>query len=178
MCSSTHHVHSRRGALKFLSLTSSRYQTLGMTGDLSPQEGQDPRCAAVSILAFRFAIHVTSNNRTVRKLQSRQATFYILYRGADKSLARRGRKQANVSVRMAWISFGALPCKKKKMTGRVSMLLKSRASLTCFWACFLPGRAKGLSTPRYLGNQKVRRRNITYNLQRIHETRGINFHSS
>jgi len=30
--------------------------------------------------------------------------------GADKSLARPGRKQANVSVRMARISFGALPC--------------------------------------------------------------------
>ena len=37
------------------------------------------------------------------------------YRGADKSLARPGRKQANVSVRMAWISFGALPCRKKKI---------------------------------------------------------------
>ena len=36
------------------------------------------------------------------------------YSGADKSLARPGRKQANVSVRMAWISFGALPCRKKK----------------------------------------------------------------
>ena len=34
----------------------------------------------------------------------------MLYRGADKSLARPGRKQVNVSVRMAWISFGALPC--------------------------------------------------------------------
>jgi len=34
------------------------------------------------------------------------------YRGADKSLARRGRKQANLSVRMAWISFGTLPCRK------------------------------------------------------------------
>ena len=31
------------------------------------------------------------------------------YRGTDKSLARPGRKQANVSVKMAWISFGALP---------------------------------------------------------------------
>ena len=33
----------------------------------------------------------------------------------------------NVSFRMAWISFGALPCKKKKtlMTARISMLLKS-----------------------------------------------------
>ena len=37
------------------------------------------------------------------------------YSGADKSLARPGRKQANVSVRIAWISFGALPCKKKKI---------------------------------------------------------------
>jgi len=34
-----------------------------------------------------------------------------LYRGADKSLARPGRKQANVSVRRARISFGALPCR-------------------------------------------------------------------
>ena len=35
------------------------------------------------------------------------------------------------------------------MTARFSMLLKSRASLTCFRACFLPGRAKDLSAPRY-----------------------------
>jgi len=34
------------------------------------------------------------------------------------------------------------------MTARVSMLLKSRASLTCFRACFLPGRAKDLSASR------------------------------
>jgi len=32
-------------------------------------------------------------------------------RSADKSLAKPGRKQANVSVTMAWISFGALPCR-------------------------------------------------------------------
>jgi len=38
-----------------------------------------------------------------------------LYRGADKSLARPGSKQANVSVRMVSISFGALPCRKKKL---------------------------------------------------------------
>jgi len=35
--------------------------------------------------------------------------------GADKSLTRPGRKQANISVRMAWISFGTLPCRKKKI---------------------------------------------------------------
>jgi len=33
--------------------------------------------------------------------------------GADKSLTRPGRKEANLSLRMAWISFGVLPCKKK-----------------------------------------------------------------
>ena len=38
--------------------------------------------------------------------------------------------------------------KKNLVTARVSMLLKSRASLICFRACFLPGRAKGLSAPR------------------------------
>jgi len=37
------------------------------------------------------------------------------------------------------------------MTARVSILLKPRVSLTCFRACFLPGRAKDLSAPRYVG---------------------------
>ena len=37
------------------------------------------------------------------------------YMGADKFLARPDRKQVNVSVRMAWISFGALPCRGKKI---------------------------------------------------------------
>jgi len=52
---------------------------------------------------------------------------------------------------MAWISFGASPCRGggDLMTARVSMLLKSCGSLTCFRACFLPGRAKDLSAPRY-----------------------------
>ena len=81
------------------------------------------------------------------------AIWQWLYRGADKSLARPGRKQANVSVRMAWISFGALPCRKRNlMAARVAMLLISRASLTCFRACFLPGRAKDLLAPRYIRN--------------------------
>ena len=51
---------------------------------------------------------------------------------------------------MAWIFFDALPCRKKKIMATCgSMLLKSRASLTCFRACFLPGRAKDLSAPPY-----------------------------
>jgi len=51
-----------------------------------------------------------------------------------------------------WREFPSAPClagkKKNFMTARFSMLLKSRASLTCFRACFLPGRAKDLSAPR------------------------------
>jgi len=41
-----------------------------------------------------------------------------------------GAYSPNVSCRMAWISYGALPCPPKKslMRARVSMLLKSRAS--------------------------------------------------
>jgi len=35
------------------------------------------------------------------------------------------------------------------MTAHVSMLLKSRASMICFRAYFLPGRTKDLSAPRY-----------------------------
>jgi len=74
-----------------------------------------------------------------------------MYRVGDKSLTRPGRKQASVSVRMEWTSFGALPCRKRNlMTARVSMSLKSRASLTCFRASFLPGGAKELSAPRYI----------------------------
>ena len=37
-----------------------------------------------------------------------------IYRGADKSLARPGKKQDNISVRMVWIFFGALPCRGDK----------------------------------------------------------------
>ena len=52
-----------------------------------------------------------------------------------------------------WREFPSVPClagKKSLMTARVSMLLKSRASLTCFRASFPPGRAKDLSAPRYI----------------------------
>jgi len=83
----------------------------------------------------------------------------LTYSGAEKFLARPGRKQSNISVRMAWISFGALPCGKRNlMTARVSNLLKSRASLTCFRDCFLPGRAKDFSSPRYVAyNERSQR---------------------
>ena len=46
------------------------------------------------------------------------------------TVAYKGAYSSNVSVRMAWISLGALPCrgKKKLMKARVLMLLKSRNS--------------------------------------------------
>ena len=50
-----------------------------------------------------------------------------------------------------WGEFHSAPClagkRKNLMTARVLMLLKSRASLTCFRACFLPGRAKTYQHP-------------------------------
>jgi len=49
------------------------------------------------------------------------------YKDADKSLARPGRKQANVSVRIAWISFGVLPCRKKTWWQLVSWCCWNRA---------------------------------------------------
>jgi len=54
---------------------------------------------------------------------------------------------------LEWREFPSVPClaggggEGNLMTARVSMLLKSRASLTCFRACFLPGRAKDLLAP-------------------------------
>ena len=57
----------------------------------------------------------------------------------------------NLMFLSEWREFRSAPClagkKKNLMTARVSMSLKLRASLTCFRACFLPGRAKDLSAP-------------------------------
>ena len=52
-----------------------------------------------------------------------------------------------------WRGFPWAPCLagKENLTTCVSMLLKSRASLTCFRACFLSGRAKDLSAPPLSG---------------------------
>jgi len=62
-----------------------------------------------------------------RKEQNTTTKRWYKYRGADKSLARPGRKQANVSVRMAWISFGALPCRGKKWWQLASRCCWNRA---------------------------------------------------
>jgi len=49
-----------------------------------------------------------------REFPSAPCMCWVYYRGAGKSLAWPGRKQVTVSVRMARISFGALPCRRKK----------------------------------------------------------------
>ena len=50
---------------------------------------------------------------TFLQLAVHPSALAVLYMGADKSLAQPRRNQANVSVRMTWISFGILPCRKK-----------------------------------------------------------------
>ena len=74
-----------------------------------------------------------------------------MYRGAHKSLARSGRKQARKHVRdardfnnietRAVIKFLFLQGKAPK---------EIHAILTETLACFLPGRARDLSAPRYI----------------------------
>ena len=77
------------------------------------------------------------------------AKHVSIYRGADKSLARPGRKQANVSVRMAWISLCALPCRKKKLdySSRLDVVEIARVP-GMLSSLFLAGRAKNLSASR------------------------------
>ena len=117
-------------------------------------------CVKSPVDRFTFAFWVvalddreTAEPRSCMSAFSRATVSMVtrsVCRDTEKSLARPGRKQANISVRMARISFGVLPCRKNNlMTACVSMLLKSRASLICFRACFLPGRAKDLSAARY-----------------------------
>ena len=49
--------------------------------------------------------------------------------------------------------FPSAPClaEKKRLddSSRLDVVEIAHAPLTCFRACFLPGRAKGLSAPRY-----------------------------
>ena len=82
-----------------------------------------------------------------------QTRLLTIYRGDDKSLARPGRKQANVSVRRAWISLGALPCRKKKElddSSRLDVVEIARVP-DMFPSLFPSWSGSGLiSTPVYL----------------------------
>jgi len=74
----------------------------------------------------------------------------FLYRGADKSLARPGRKQSRKHVRNTW-DFNNI--EKRAATRFFSLQGKApkkiHAILTETLACFLPGRAKDLSALLY-----------------------------
>ena len=70
------------------------------------------------------------------------------YRGADKSLARPGKKQARKHVRDAR-DFNNIETRAviKFFTLQGKALKEIHAILTETLACFLPGRAKDLSAP-------------------------------
>jgi len=84
---------------------------------------------------------------TCEKLQ-----YVVLYRGAHKSLARPGRKQARKHVRDA-SDFNNI--ETRAVIEFFFFLLQSKApkeihsTLTEILACFLPSRAKDLSAPLY-----------------------------
>jgi len=83
--------------------------------------------------------------------QKRKTVTFSIYRGADKSLAQPGRKQANVSVRMAWISLGALYCRGKKLDNS-SRLDVVEIALFAWLASELFSFLFGLSTYQHLVN--------------------------
>jgi len=71
----------------------------------------------------------------------------MIYRGADKSLALPGMKQARKHVRDAR-DFNNIETRTIKFLCRESKAQKEiHAILTETLACFLPGRAKDLSAP-------------------------------
>jgi len=109
-------------------------------------------------IALRFA-HISQNGNPIKRQaiqrgETKKRMSGVVsplplhqYRGADKSLAGPGRGNKLMFL-FKLRKFPSAPClagKTDLMTARVSMLLKSRASLTCSRACFLPGRA--ISTP-------------------------------
>jgi len=74
-----------------------------------------------------------------------------IYRGTDRSLARPGREQAYVPVRMVWISFGALPCRRKTWWQLESRCCWNRARP---WHAFeLVSFLVGLRTYQHSGSQ-------------------------
>jgi len=118
---------------------------------------QKLECASCKFIVARCEgypaeeLNTWRRNKPAAMANENQQPCGPMYRSADKSLARPGGKQANVSVRMAWISFGALPCRKKKTLWQLaSRCCWNRARrLICFRVCFFPGRTKDLSVPRW-----------------------------
>jgi len=66
------------------------------------------------------------------------------------------KEKTNVSVRTAWISFGALPCRKKKLDGSSRLDVVEIARVPDMLpSLFLPGRAKDLSAIWYICYRRI-----------------------
>jgi len=98
----------------------------------------------LSKILYIYQLHGIASHENLKSHKN----LKILYRGADKSLVRPGRKQAQKHVRDAH-NFN-----KIEMSAVIKFLfLQSKAPkeihdiLTETLACFLPGRAKDLSAP-------------------------------
>ena len=82
---------------------------------------------------------------------SEQVVCVVSYRGADKSIARPGRKQARKHVRDArdFNNINRRAVIKFFFSQQGKALKNIHAILTETLACFLPVQAKDLSTPLY-----------------------------
>ena len=102
-----------------------------------------PSCSAIDLAEIRlfskiisWILSVISGVVTILGRPGRVATQVVKSPGLNWAaqflmVAYDGTCSPTVCVRIAWISFGALPCRKKKrnfMTVRVSTFLKSRQS--------------------------------------------------
>ena len=109
---------------------------------MDPTRSRDmPSCSAIDLPEIRRSSKISSSICSI--ISGVVAVFGRPGRGASQveksprlnwatqflTVANDGGCSPNVSFRIAWISFGALPYMKKNlMTSQVSMLLKSRAS--------------------------------------------------
>ena len=82
----------------------------------------------MNLINIRWGGHCFRSSRNRRTTGGKITTFKLGHPVFDSGI--RWLFSPNVSLRMSRISFGALPCRRKKnlMTARVSLLLKSRAS--------------------------------------------------
>ena len=95
----------------------------------------------------------TSTCFGLRRLLSsyNRKTYKLSYWVADRSLVRPRRKQANVSVRIAWIHFGAFPWRGKKKLDDSSRLDVVEIARVTWHASELVSFLVGLRTYQHLG---------------------------
>jgi len=99
-----------------------------------------PSCSAIDLAEIRWYSKISSwiwsiisgvvtvLGRPGRDASQVETTPRLNWATQFLTVAFDGACSSNVSVRMAWIYFGDLSCREKKLIARVSMLLKSRAS--------------------------------------------------